>query len=118
MASSWVGSAVSGQDSTAGGRPPAGAGRHPVCRDRAVMGLFDARAARVTLTVAALLMVAGLVYLLRDVLLLLVFSLFFAYLLYPVVRLVERCCWRRVWAILTVYALLLVTLGLLGGVTG
>jgi len=82
------------------------------------MGLFDARAARVTLTVTALLMIAGLVYLLRDVLLLLVFSLFFAYLLYPVVRLVERCCWRRVWAILTVYALLLVTLGLLGGVTG
>jgi predicted PurR-regulated permease PerM len=82
------------------------------------MGLFDARAARVTVTVAALLLVAGLVYLLRDVLLLLVFSVFFAYLLYPVVRLVERCCWRRVWAILTVYAILLVALVLLGGVTG
>ena len=46
------------------------------------------------------------------------FSVFFAYLLYPVVRLVERCCWRRVWAILTVYALLLGALGLLGSATG
>ncbi|HEV8674175.1 MAG TPA: AI-2E family transporter [Methylomirabilota bacterium] len=82
------------------------------------MSLFDARAARVTLTVAAMLLVAGLLYLLRHLLLLLVFSVFLAYLLFPLVRLLERGCRRRVWAILAVYAILLVGLGFLGGAVG
>jgi predicted PurR-regulated permease PerM len=80
--------------------------------------VFDARAARVTLTVAGLLLVAGLLYLLRALLLLLVFSVFFAYLLFPLVRLLERAFRRRVWAILVVYTILLVGLGLLGGALG
>jgi predicted PurR-regulated permease PerM len=82
------------------------------------MPFWDARAARVTLTVV-LLAVGGLVvYLLRHLLLLVVFSVFFAYLLYPLVRLFQRCCRRRVWAILTVYAILLVALLGLGGAVG
>jgi predicted PurR-regulated permease PerM len=82
------------------------------------MSLFDARAARITLTVVALGAVGLLVYVLRHLLLLLVFSVFLAYLLFPLVRVGERCCRRRTWAILTVYLLLLLALATLGVATG
>ncbi len=78
------------------------------------MNVFDARAARVTVTVVALGILGLLLYLLRHLLLLLTFSVFLAYLLYPPVRLVQRCCRRRVWAILAVYVVLLAALGTLG----
>jgi predicted PurR-regulated permease PerM len=82
------------------------------------MAFLDLRAARVTLTVALMAIGALLLYLLRDILLILAFAVFFAYLLYPLVRMLQRCCRRRVWAILAVYALLLVALVGLGGAVG
>ena len=54
------------------------------------MFFLDARAARVTWTVLVFAAALGLVYLLRKPLLLFVFSLFFAYLIFPVVRVVQR----------------------------
>ncbi len=77
------------------------------------MFLLDARAARVTWTVLACLAGLSLVYLLRRPLLLFVFSLFFAYLIFPVVRVVERRLPRRgarPLAIGVVYLLLLLAL--------
>jgi predicted PurR-regulated permease PerM len=59
------------------------------------MFFLDVRAARVTWTVIVIVSGLGLVYLLRTPLLLFVFSLFFAYLIFPVVRLVERRLPRR-----------------------
>jgi predicted PurR-regulated permease PerM len=82
------------------------------------MAFLDLRAARVTLTVALMALAGLLLYLLRDILLVLAFSVFFAYLLYPLVRMLQRCCRRRVWAILAVYALLLLALAGIGGAVG
>ena len=75
---------------------------------------LDSRTARVTWTILVILATLGLAYALRGVLLLIALSLFFAYLLFPLVRLVER--WlvrRRALAIGVVY---LVVLAALGGV--
>jgi predicted PurR-regulated permease PerM len=77
------------------------------------MFLLDARAARVTWTVLVFAVGLDLVYLLRKPLLLFVFSLFFAYLISPVVRMVERGLPRRggrPLAIGVVYVLLLLAL--------
>lgn len=82
---------------------------------------LDARAARVTLTVVAFAVVLGLLYLLRHVVLLLAFSIFFAYLLYPLVRLVQRMgplAAHRTTAIAVVYGLLLIAVTAVGTITG
>ena len=72
----------------------------------------DARTARATCTIVAILAALGLAYAVRGVLLLIALSLFFAYLLFPLVRVVER--WlgqRRALAIAVVYLVVLATLG-------
>jgi len=77
------------------------------------MFFLDARTARVTWTVTVFVAGLGLVYVLRKPLLLFVFSLFFAYLIFPVVRMVERRLPRRggrALAIGVVYLLLLLAL--------
>jgi predicted PurR-regulated permease PerM len=77
------------------------------------MFFLDARTARVTWTVLVFVASLGLVYALRKPLLLFVFSLFFAYLIFPVVRAVERGLPRRggrPLAIGVVYLLLLLAL--------
>src|SRR5438105_7837235 len=80
----------------------------------ALMFLLDARTARATWTVLVFAVGIALVWLLRDVLLLFAFSLFFAYLIFPLVRVVERGLGpasRRALAIGVVYLVLLVGLG-------
>ena len=59
------------------------------------MFYLDARAARVTWTVIVFAAGLALVYVLRMPILLFVFSLFFAYLIFPLVRLAERGLPRR-----------------------
>ncbi len=78
---------------------------------------LDRHAARVTATVLVFAAAIALVYALRRVLLLFAFSLFFAYLIFPLVRLVERGmpkAYRRALAIGVVYLALLVGLGAAG----
>jgi len=73
---------------------------------------LDSRTVRVTWTILVILATLGLAYVLRGVLLLIALSLFFAYLLFPLVRLVER--WlvrRRALAIGVVYLVVLAALG-------
>jgi len=82
---------------------------------------LEGRAARVTWTVLVFAAALGLVYLLRQLLLLLAFSLFLAYLIWPLVRLVER--WRplsrrRTLAISVVYLGVLAGLTAVGAVVG
>ena len=77
------------------------------------MFFLDARAARVTWTVLVFAAALALLYELRKPILLFVFSLFFAYLIFPVVRMVERGIPRRggrPLAIGVVYLLLLLAL--------
>jgi len=78
---------------------------------------LDRRTARVVWTVLVFAAGLFLVYQLRTMLLLFVFSLFFAYLIFPVVRVVERRLPPRVGrplAIGAVYVLLLLALAGLG----
>lgn len=73
---------------------------------------FDPRTARATSTILVILGALGLAYVLRNVLLLAALSLFFAYLLFPLVRLTQR--WvigRRPLAIVVVYLVVLAALG-------
>jgi predicted PurR-regulated permease PerM len=82
---------------------------------------LDARAARVTWTVLVFAVVLALLYLLRHVVVLLAFSVFFAYLLYPLVRLVQRVgplATHRTTAIGVVYGLLLIAVTAVGMITG
>ncbi len=77
------------------------------------MFFLDARTARVTWTVLVFAAGLGLLYLLRTPILLFVFSLFFAYLIFPIVRVVEHRLPRRggrPLAIGLVYLLLLLAL--------
>ena len=79
-----------------------------------MLGL-DRRAARVVWTVLFFAAGLGLIYLLRDVLFLFAFGLFFAYLIFPLVRLAQRARplqHHRTTAIALVHAVLL--LGLVG----
>jgi predicted PurR-regulated permease PerM len=81
------------------------------------MFFLDTRAARATWTVLVFAAALSLVYLLRKPLLLLVFSLFFAYLIFPLVSLIQRGLPRRggrPLAIGVVYLLLLLALVGLG----
>jgi predicted PurR-regulated permease PerM len=73
---------------------------------------LDPRAARVTWTILVFLAALGLAYVVRQVLFLVALSLFFAYLLFPLVRLAQR--WvisSRSLAIAVVYLLVLAVLG-------
>lgn len=73
---------------------------------------LDARTARATWTILVIVGVLGLAYVLRNVLLLAALSLFFAYLLFPLVRLTQR--WvigHRLSAIVVVYLVVLAALG-------
>ncbi|HUF91939.1 MAG TPA: AI-2E family transporter [Candidatus Limnocylindria bacterium] len=82
---------------------------------------LDARAARVSLTVLVFAAGLAVLYLLRHILLLLAFSVFFAYLLYPLVRLVQRVrplAGHRTVAIGIVYGLLLIAVSVVGATTG
>jgi len=85
------------------------------------MFFLDPRTARAAWTALVFLIVGGLAYVLRHFVLLVAFSLLFAYLIFPLVRLAQR--WlplgrRRTGAIAVVYAALLLALtgtGLLVG---
>jgi len=80
---------------------------------------FDARTARATWTILVILATLWLVYAVRVVLLLVALSLFFAYLLFPLVRLVERrLTRRRALAIALVYLVVLAALVGVGAVVG
>jgi predicted PurR-regulated permease PerM len=57
--------------------------------------MLDARAARVTLTVLVILGLVALLWLLRKVLLLVAFAMFFAYLIWPLVTLAQGVVGRR-----------------------
>jgi predicted PurR-regulated permease PerM len=73
---------------------------------------LDARTARATWTILVIVGIIGLAYILRHVLLLAALSLFFAYLLFPLVRLTERrVVGHRLLAIVVVYLVVLVALG-------
>jgi predicted PurR-regulated permease PerM len=80
---------------------------------------LDPRTARATWTILVIFGALGLVYTVRRLLLLAALSLFFAFLLFPAVRLVER--WlgpRRLLAIVVVYLALLAALGGAGFAVG
>ena len=73
---------------------------------------FDARTARVVWTVLVFLGVLGLVYALRHVLLLIALSLFFAFLLFPLVRFTQQRLIRsRLLAIVLVYLVVFAAVG-------
>ena len=82
--------------------------------------VLDARALRVIGTVLAVAFLLALVYLLRAVLLLLVFSVVFAYLIFPLVRLTERFLPGSVrWmAIGVVYLAMIAGLSTIGALVG
>lgn len=80
---------------------------------------FDARAARITWTILVILGGLGLIYAMRRVIILVAFSLFFAYLLFPLVRLAQRWLLQtRSLAIAAVYVTILAALGGAGVVIG
>lgn len=73
---------------------------------------LDPRAARATWTILVFLGALGLLYAMRGVLLIVALSLFFAYLLFPLVRLTQRWLIRsRPLAIVVVYLVVLAALG-------
>ncbi|MET0487754.1 MAG: AI-2E family transporter [Candidatus Rokuibacteriota bacterium] len=74
---------------------------------------LDLRTVRVTWTILVLLAALGLAYALRQVLFLIALSLFFAYLLFPLVHFVQRRGIRS--RALTIVAVYLVVLAILGG---
>jgi predicted PurR-regulated permease PerM len=85
-----------------------------------MLGL-DTRAARAGWTVFLVALLLAVAYLLRRVLLIFVLALLFAYLLSPVVNLVDRFRPRRLtrtWALGAVYVALLAALVLLGAAVG
>lgn len=85
-----------------------------------MLGL-DSRAARAAWTVFLVALSLALVYLLRRVLLVFVLAVLFAYLLSPLVNLVDRLTPRRVsrnWALAAVYVALVAALVLVGTAVG
>ena len=84
--------------------------------------VLDPRTVRVVCTVLTIAGLLAAVYVLRTVLLLLVFSVVFAYLIFPLVRLTERGLpdsgGRRRLAIGVVYVALLAVLGTIGALVG
>jgi predicted PurR-regulated permease PerM len=80
---------------------------------------LDAQAARVTWTILVFVGTLALAYAVRRVLLLAAISLFFAYLLFPLVRLVQRWVVRsRPLAIAVVYLVVLAALGEVAAAVG
>jgi predicted PurR-regulated permease PerM len=80
---------------------------------------LDARTARVAWTVLVFLVALGLAYALRHVLVLVALSVFFAFLLLPLVRLTQqRLVQSRVRAIAVVYFVVLAAVGGLAGTAG
>jgi len=79
---------------------------------------IDDRAGNVMTTVALFVIAAAILYLARGVFFILLLSLLFAYLLEPVVKLAQRHSWlgrkSRTWAIIQVYVVGLVVVGILG----
>ncbi len=85
------------------------------------MGVLDPRTLRVAWTVIAVAAALALVYLLRTVLLLLAFSLVFAYVIFPLVKLAERGLpgsGRRQLAIGGVYVALVTALSTIAALVG
>ena len=83
--------------------------------------VLDPRTLRVVWTVLAVAGLLALVYLLKTVLFLLVFSVVFAYLIYPLVRITERGLLgsgRRPLAIAVVYLVLIAGVSTLGALVG
>ncbi len=80
---------------------------------------LDPRTARATWTILVFLSALGLLYAMRGVLLIVVLSLFFAYLLFPLVRLAQRWLIQsRPLAIVVVYLVVLAALGGAGVAVG
>ncbi len=80
---------------------------------------LDARTARIAWTVLVFLGALGLAYVLRHVLLLVALSLFFAFLLFPLVTLTQRWLLRsRLLAIVVVYLVVLAVAGGAGVAVG
>jgi predicted PurR-regulated permease PerM len=80
---------------------------------------LDPRAARVAWTILVFLAALGLIYAVRYVLFLVALSLFFAYLLFPLVRLTQQwVIYSRPLAIAVVYLVLLAVLGGAGVAVG
>jgi predicted PurR-regulated permease PerM len=85
------------------------------------MFYLDGRAARAAWTVLLMVGVLALIYVLRRALLVLAFSLFFAYLMSPLVRLAQQHLGlgrHRAWAVGAVYLVLLLALAGVGGAIG
>src|SRR5262245_60836879 len=86
-----------------------------------MMRVLDPRTLRVAWTLLVLASMLTLLYHLRTVLLLLVFSIVFAYLIFPLVQLAERglpVARRRPLAIASVYLVLVAVLSTLAGLVG
>src|SRR5262247_2423489 len=79
--------------------------------------LLDGRTLRVLWTVLVVAGALALLYLLRTVLLVLVFAVVFAYLIFPLVKLAERGL-RRSLAIAAVYLVLIAALSTLAALVG
>jgi len=80
---------------------------------------LDPRTARATCTILVFLGALGLLYAMRGVLLIVALSLFFAYLLFPLVRLAQRWLIQsRPLAIVVVYLVVLAALGGAGVAVG
>ena len=80
---------------------------------------LDLRTARATWTILVFLGALGLLYAMRGVLLIVALSLFFAYLLFPLVRLTQRWLVQsRPLAIVVVYLVVLAALGSAGVAIG
>src|ERR1051326_7645499 len=98
-----------GSTSTWRARPRSRPPRRKMTSNRRLF--LDARTARVAWTVLVFIGALGLAYALRNVFVLVVMSLFFAFLLFPLVRLTQRVIQHRLSAIAAVYLVVLATLG-------
>ena len=74
------------------------------------MTLFDPRTARILFTIMAFVVGLGLIYVLRQALLIFLFAIFFAYLMEPLVSRLESLVRTRARAIAILYLLLMSTL--------
>jgi predicted PurR-regulated permease PerM len=63
---------------------------HTLWREEKILLGFDRRAARYTWTVVCVLLLVGLLYLIRETLFIFIVALLFAYLLWPLVNLLDR----------------------------
>jgi len=79
---------------------------------------LDARVARITWTILVILGGFALIYAMRRVVIVVALSLFFAYLLFPLVRLTQRLIPIRSLAIAAVYVVILAAVGGAGVVIG